>query len=286
MRHLRLYRAIKLIVEEGSIRKASESLMISPSALNRQIQAFEEELGVQIFERVANGVRPSAPGELILRPIFEHLAQFDDYLELISEMKDGASGMLRVSVAGDLWPGVLAEVTAAFRARYPAVSLDLRHEDGLSLLRARQVDLALITVPVAGDDTDVLQGTRVPLTGVMAAEAAQAVAVSDLPQMRVQVAGPGTGTRAAVDLMLRRTGVRPAGLVSLPGTAMALQGGTMPDLLLGLGVGAPGGGGTVVDVSALRLAPVQVTIVARARGYLPRVAERYAVTVGGMLDAL
>ena len=44
----------------GSVRKASEQLFVAASAVNRQILNLEEELGVELFDRVPNGLRLNA----------------------------------------------------------------------------------------------------------------------------------------------------------------------------------------------------------------------------------
>ena len=49
MRHLLIYRFIDEVAKAGSIRKAAETLAITPSALNRRILALEEELGVPLY---------------------------------------------------------------------------------------------------------------------------------------------------------------------------------------------------------------------------------------------
>ncbi|MGP1354898.1 LysR family transcriptional regulator, partial [Roseicyclus sp.] len=79
MRHLRIYRAIRLIQRTGSIRKAAELLAISPSALNRSVQGFEEELGLPVFDRVTGGVRLTSAGELLLDLLDRHMTEFDDF---------------------------------------------------------------------------------------------------------------------------------------------------------------------------------------------------------------
>ena len=115
MRHLRIYRAIRAILREGSIRKASETLTISPSALNRAILAFEEDLGVEIFERLPAGVRLSVAGELLFRHLDDHLSRMDDFVSLVSDMRGGAAGELRLSVSCDLAEGLLPEVLVDYR---------------------------------------------------------------------------------------------------------------------------------------------------------------------------
>ena len=46
---------IEAIARAGSIRKAAETLSITSTALNRRVLALEDELGVQIFERLPRG---------------------------------------------------------------------------------------------------------------------------------------------------------------------------------------------------------------------------------------
>ncbi|SRR6056297_1241910 len=291
MRHLRLYRAILLVVREGSIRKAAESLTISPSALNRSIQAFEAEIGVKIFERVSNGVRLSSPGELLIRPISEHLAQIDDFLGLVSDMRGGQTGALRLSVSGDLWPGLATKVADRFRGDHPGVGLDICIDNGLDALRARSVDLALVTVPLSDDDVEVVLSGRLPVRGQVPARLPLGdpeFRLSDLMDYRVIVPPIGTGLRLSFDLMVRRTRVVPGSVLSVPGPPNQLMTDPVPDLLLSLSrpeSGAPLGL-RPVDLSALGLPAVQVTLVSRANGYLPRAAERFSTALGAVLDGL
>ena len=54
------------VVRAGSIRRASERLHISPSAIDRHILLMEENLGVQLFERLPQGLRLTAAGEVLV----------------------------------------------------------------------------------------------------------------------------------------------------------------------------------------------------------------------------
>ncbi len=60
MKHLRTLAYVTEIARAGSIRRAAERLSITPSALTRQIQDLEYELGTPIFERLAQGMRLNA----------------------------------------------------------------------------------------------------------------------------------------------------------------------------------------------------------------------------------
>ena len=69
MRHLLTLELIEQVAQAGSIRQAAEDMNITSSALNRRIQAFEEELGTPIFERPPRGVRLNPAGELLVQHI-------------------------------------------------------------------------------------------------------------------------------------------------------------------------------------------------------------------------
>src|SRR5690606_8425238 len=77
MKHLQIYRFISEIARRGSIRKTAEQLHITPSALTRKIQDFEEELGTPIFERLPQGMRLNEAGELLLHHIRNQSADFE-----------------------------------------------------------------------------------------------------------------------------------------------------------------------------------------------------------------
>ena len=70
MKHLKTLQCIGDIARSGSIRKSAERLAITPSALTRKIQEFEQELGTTIFERLPQGMRLNPAGELVLRTMW------------------------------------------------------------------------------------------------------------------------------------------------------------------------------------------------------------------------
>src|SRR5258708_10186529 len=67
--HAAVLRYLDIVAREGSIRKAAAALRIASSAVNRQILNLEDELGVALFDRRRDGVRPTPAGELWVRPV-------------------------------------------------------------------------------------------------------------------------------------------------------------------------------------------------------------------------
>ena len=60
--HAPVLRYFSEVAERGSIRQAAKTLNIASSAVNRQILKLEENLGVQLFERVPGGVQLTHAG--------------------------------------------------------------------------------------------------------------------------------------------------------------------------------------------------------------------------------
>ena len=85
MRHLKDFEFIEGVVRAGSIRKASEDMNITASALNRRINKFEEEFGYEIFERLPRGVRLNPAGEMLMQHI---RTQNSDFARLKSQVAD------------------------------------------------------------------------------------------------------------------------------------------------------------------------------------------------------
>ena len=232
MRHLRIYQAIRLIQRQGSIRKAADVLAVSPSALNRSLQAFEHELSTPVFDRIPGGVRLTAAGELLMDMVDRHLLAFDDLREQLTMLRDGVSGVLRVAVGSDIGAGRVLGALHAFEEAFPAVSVELDTDDNAASLRSREADLAVLTNPATDDAVEVLYAHPVRLVAWRSGradapepepkpgpppgpgpaskpEGEPAFGLWTLMDGRVLLPPHGTGTRVAVSHLLRRHRLTP-----------------------------------------------------------------------------
>ena len=57
------------MAKSGSMRRAAERLHIAPSALSRHLVNAETEIGMPLFERLPDGLRLTAAGELLLSSV-------------------------------------------------------------------------------------------------------------------------------------------------------------------------------------------------------------------------
>lgn len=108
------------VVRSGSIRRASERLNISPSAIDRHILLMEENLGIQLFERLPQGLRLTAAGEVLIT----HVRRWRRELRHARSQIDDLRGLRRGEVTIALVEGVsefLARALVAFRKQYPGI---------------------------------------------------------------------------------------------------------------------------------------------------------------------
>ena len=68
------------VAEEGSINLAASHLFISPSALMKQLNSVEEEVGTALLLRGKKGVALTDAGELFYQGLKELLPAYDDLL--------------------------------------------------------------------------------------------------------------------------------------------------------------------------------------------------------------
>jgi DNA-binding transcriptional LysR family regulator len=207
MKHLKIYHAIRLIQREGSIRKAAEALAVSPSALNRSVQTFEESIGVDVFERIPAGVRLTAAGELLLDVVARHLIEFEELQRQFGNLRDGQTGKLRVGLGDDIAAGLPLLAIRDLEDDMPGVSADITSGDALHALRRREIDLAIVTNPETDRSVEVLASQEVRLAafatpGWMGPEGH--VGLWDLAQSRLVLPPEGTGSRTVISHAFRR----------------------------------------------------------------------------------
>ncbi|GHA52963.1 hypothetical protein GCM10008927_18410 [Amylibacter ulvae] len=166
MRHLQSFKYVKMIAESGSIRGAADSLTISPSALNRHIQALEQDLDIQIFERLTKGVRLSTEGELFYQFALRQMAGFEQLQSQINDIKGLRAGVVRIGVSADLGLSFIHKEIADYQNDFPEVSFALKivNQDDLeTALNRSQLDMALFYQPMLGRNLQVLHASEMKI---------------------------------------------------------------------------------------------------------------------------
>jgi DNA-binding transcriptional LysR family regulator len=135
-----------VVLEEGSLRRAAERLHISQSAITRQIQLLEHDLGGRILERTPAGVRPTAGGHALAGKARSLLADYDSVMAEVRRMVRGESDRLRIAYTASAVQEYLGHALAMLRRTYPKLKvkmLDQTPGEMIAMLRHGEVDLAL-----------------------------------------------------------------------------------------------------------------------------------------------
>lgn len=136
MRHLLPFKYVEEIAKAGSIRKAAENLAITPSALNRRLLAIEEELDVQLFERLAVGVRLNTAGEILLEHIRNQLSDLERVKSQIADLSGQRRGNVAIACSPELTGGFLPKEVQRYQKEFPAVSFKINRRFRLDVENA------------------------------------------------------------------------------------------------------------------------------------------------------
>jgi DNA-binding transcriptional LysR family regulator len=140
-------RAFLIALEEGSLNRAAARLRMSQSALSRQMQALETEIGGALLERTAAGVRPTDAGHALASSLPGVLTQYDAAIAEARRLARGQRDLVRVGYLGSAAQMFLDPALSAMRRAYPEVKvklLDLSPGEQIAALRKGEIDLALI----------------------------------------------------------------------------------------------------------------------------------------------
>jgi DNA-binding transcriptional LysR family regulator len=120
--HASVLRYLDTVAREGSIRKAAAALRVASSAVNRQILNLEAELGVVLFDRHRDGVRPTLAGEMLLRHVRSTLFDFDRIRADLDDLQGLRTGEIKIAALDSLVVDFLPRIIGEFHRNYPGTN--------------------------------------------------------------------------------------------------------------------------------------------------------------------
>ncbi len=147
---LRQLRYFVSVAEELHFGRAADRLSMTQPPLSQQIQALEQELGVQLFERTRRSVALTAVGAQWLPEVRRVLAEAAALPGLAQRLARGETGSLSLTFVSTADYGILPELLRQFGERHPEVHLQLREATSdvqIGALLNREVDAGLVIPP-------------------------------------------------------------------------------------------------------------------------------------------
>ena len=131
------------VAEAGSFTNASSLLNLSQSAISRQIQALENDLKVQLFERHARGLVLTENGEYLFKSAHEVISRLKDVESNLSGEKDKLHGKLAVTTVVSFGTTWLTPRIKEFMDLHPGIRVELIFDDKELDLSTREADVAI-----------------------------------------------------------------------------------------------------------------------------------------------
>ena len=139
-------RAFLAVVETGSLSAAARVLNQTQPTLGRQISAFEEELGVTLFERVGRSLKITQTGV----DLADHVRAMAEAAGRMSLMASGQSqaieGIVRIAASELFAAHLLPPIVAKLRSIAPKIEVDIVAANTVSDLLQREADIAVRNV--------------------------------------------------------------------------------------------------------------------------------------------
>jgi DNA-binding transcriptional LysR family regulator len=148
LRHLRYFVAV---AEELHFGHAAKRLHMTQPPLSQQIQALEDELGVQLLARTKRKVELTPAGAMFLDEARLTLQQADRAQRIAIEAARGVRGRVRVGFVTSASFSILPSVVRRFRRENALIDLELFEmtpSQQLHALEHKEIDIGILRPPV------------------------------------------------------------------------------------------------------------------------------------------
>jgi LysR family hydrogen peroxide-inducible transcriptional activator len=160
------------VAESGNFTRAAEATRVAQPSLSQQILKLEDELGAKLFDRLPRSVRLTQFGKAFLPKAQAILRQIGEARIEIREMASVESGEVVLGAIPTIAPYLLPKMLSSFAREHPSVSVNVVEEITPTLLERLHegtIDLALLALPVSGDELIVTELTEEPLFAALPA---------------------------------------------------------------------------------------------------------------------
>ena len=206
----RQLRCFVAVVDHGGFSRAADELGIAQPTLSQSIAALEKKLGVELFHRLARGVRLSAAGEALIEPARQTLRDFSVAEDSVARVGALAGGSLDVAAIPTLVQP-LAGLVGVFHRRHPDVVVrapEVPAVDGVeSAVVTGVCEVGLTELPCAVGDLRSIELGRQPFHLVLPRstdDSTEPAPLDPFPlrrfdQLRFVATPAGTSSRARLD---------------------------------------------------------------------------------------
>lgn len=138
-----LWRSFAAVVADGSLSAAARRIGYSQPTLGRHIEALEQQLGITLFDRTLQGLKPT---ETALR-LYQSVSAAEAKLAEAALVAEGSTGDLegtvRITASTVVSHYILPALLRPIREEFPAIAIEIVPSDSIENLLLRESDIAI-----------------------------------------------------------------------------------------------------------------------------------------------
>jgi DNA-binding transcriptional LysR family regulator len=145
-------RFVLAVADAGGLSAAARALRVDTATVSRRLDALEAELSCKLFHRSRQGLRSTGAGQKLLAHARRIEAEVRALGFALSAEDRGLDGTVVITATEPIASGLVVPALPAFRARHPAIALELVTDIRALDLGRREADVALrLLRPHQGD---------------------------------------------------------------------------------------------------------------------------------------
>jgi len=166
---LRTLRAFVEVVRQGGFSPAAKTLFATQSTVSKAVKQIEDEIGVPLLDRFGHRSTLTAAGDIVFQRALRMLAERDDLLAELDELRGLKRGTLRLGLPPVGSSTLFAPLFATYRNLYPGIDIRLVEYGSSRLeevLLSGEIELAASLLPVS-DGFEWQEVKREPLVALL-----------------------------------------------------------------------------------------------------------------------
>jgi DNA-binding transcriptional LysR family regulator len=201
LKHLQ---ALVGIADTGSFSAAAATIGTVQSNVSAHIARLERELDTQLVDRSSG--RLTDEGEVVVGRARRVMNELEAMVADVTALRQEVVGTVRLGMIGTTGRWLVPQLFDVLRLRHPHIHLNVAEGSSAQLelqLGTGQLDLAVVTVPLSGDEVVVAQLFDEDLVLVVARDhplgKESSLPLGRLADMELLLPAPGTALRAEID---------------------------------------------------------------------------------------
>lgn len=138
-----LWKSFAAVVADGSLSAAARRIGYSQPTLGRHIETLEQQLGLLLFDRTREGLKPTAAALRLYEPVAAAQKSLAEAALIAEGSAARLEGTVRVTASTVVSHYVLPPLLRAIRTEFPAIAIELVPTDSAENLLLREADIAV-----------------------------------------------------------------------------------------------------------------------------------------------